>query len=223
MPCFHAVVRRDPLALDPTVVLRQERAFDKLVQPVQIDIGENGTRDSTLRRAAERLVELPVLEISSSEQFTDQPQEAAVVDLLSQNRQQDLMVKSVETLADISFYEPGCASPRVVNFQQSSMTSVFWTKTMGMVRELRLVIGIQDRPNDLLEQLIGPCWKSERALFHRAFLLNVHAPHRRPSKALMTQRVNGCLDFRLGHSVRSFVCCTGCHSTPIAGNVAVRT
>jgi len=39
----------------------------------------------------------------------------------------------------------------------------------------------------------------------------------------MTQRVNDCLDFRLRHSVRSFVCCTGCHSTPIAGNVAVRT
>jgi hypothetical protein len=61
--------------------------LDKLVQPVKVDIGENGAHHAALRRAAERAVELPLFQISGLEEMLDQPKKTLVKDLLPQNRQ----------------------------------------------------------------------------------------------------------------------------------------
>ena len=52
-----------------------------------------GHGDAALRRAAERGVPPPVLQIPGREHVGHQPQEPAVVDLLRQDRAHDLMVK----------------------------------------------------------------------------------------------------------------------------------
>jgi hypothetical protein len=68
------------------VRLKQYR-LDELVQAIEVDVGENGTHDPPLRGLAQGGVEDPVLQVPGLEQPLHQPQEAAVVDALVQDRQ----------------------------------------------------------------------------------------------------------------------------------------
>jgi hypothetical protein len=66
-------------------MFRDERPFDILVEPVQVDVCEQRTDDPALRCAAERGSVVPVFEVSSLEQVLNQDQEAVIVDLFSEH------------------------------------------------------------------------------------------------------------------------------------------
>jgi hypothetical protein len=76
--------------------LRDQRVLDELVQPVQVDVGKQWAGDPALRCAAGGRITAPLFAVSSPEQTGYQSEEAVVVDLLAEDRQQDLMVDVVE-------------------------------------------------------------------------------------------------------------------------------
>jgi len=76
------------------------------------------------------------------------------VDTLSQRRQQDIMVQTVEAGGDITLDQPRRAGPIIVDFPQRRMTAASAPEAMGMGAELRLEVGLQGQPEDFLQQLI---------------------------------------------------------------------
>jgi hypothetical protein len=64
------------------VVLGQQPLFDILVQPIKVDIGEDGGGDTALWGSGQCGVPPPILQIPGLEHATDQPQKPAIVDLL---------------------------------------------------------------------------------------------------------------------------------------------
>ena len=67
-------------------VFRHQNCLDELVQPVQVDVGQARGENPALRRAAERGVPHPVLQIPGSQHLADQPKQPVIVDLLAQRR-----------------------------------------------------------------------------------------------------------------------------------------
>src|SRR4051794_19611982 len=80
-----------PVRLPPgsPVVRRKRRRLGGLVEAVGGDVGENGAPAPPLRRSAQGGLEAPVPQVPRLEQPLHQPQEAAVVDALAEDRQQD--------------------------------------------------------------------------------------------------------------------------------------
>jgi len=95
---------------------------------VQIDVGQDRGRDPALRRAAERGVVDPVLQVSGREHVTHQPQETVIADLLCQRVDHDLVVKRPEAVGDISLDEPARPSPGVGHLPQRGMAASTGTK-----------------------------------------------------------------------------------------------
>src|SRR6185503_19660891 len=122
----HPHIGGECLPLTSAVVGGQEFRFDKLVEPVQVDIGEDWATNSALRRAAERREVAPFLQISGLKQSVDQPEEPVVVNLLGKNPMHDRMVEPVKTLGDVSLDEPYCAGPAALDFLQRRVTSPTW-------------------------------------------------------------------------------------------------
>jgi hypothetical protein len=94
--------------------------LDEPVQPVQVDIREDGRHDPALRTAAQRGVVSPVLQVTRPEQPFDQAQEPAIADLLGQDPEKDLMVERPEAVGDVALDEPGCPVPVAIDLQQRS-------------------------------------------------------------------------------------------------------
>jgi len=65
-----------------------------------------GAHHAALRRAAQRRVIFPILQVTCVEQVGRQPQEALIVEFLAQDRQQHRMVDAVEALRYVSIDEP---------------------------------------------------------------------------------------------------------------------
>ena len=78
---------------------------------MQIDVGEDWGGDPALRRAGERGVPRPILQVSGREHLVDQAEEPVVVDLLRQRRDHDLMVQRSEAVGYVSLDEPGRPGP----------------------------------------------------------------------------------------------------------------
>ena len=70
-----------------TRVGRKQLGFDKPVEFVQVDLGKHGAEDAALRTPAQRGMIAPVFQISCLKEGFDEPQEATIVDVLSQERQ----------------------------------------------------------------------------------------------------------------------------------------
>src|SRR5262249_60118429 len=134
----------------PAGVFRDERPFDELVQPIEVDVGKDGADNPALRRAAEGGVPLPVLHVSGLEQSVNQPEEAVIVDLLAEDRQQDVSVDVVEAPLDVALDEPLRTGPGVGYRGQRRMTAASWPEAVGRVGELRLVVGVQKGAHYLL-------------------------------------------------------------------------
>ncbi len=66
---------------------------------------------------------VPLLEVSRPEHVLDEPEEAVVVDLLAEDRQQDLVVDVVETSFDITLDEPLRALPVLGDVLQRGVTA----------------------------------------------------------------------------------------------------
>jgi site-specific DNA recombinase len=69
-----------------------------------------------LRGAAERGVVGPVLQVPGLQHVSQQPQEPAIVDLLRQRVEHDLVVKRPEAVGDVPFDEPARPGPGVGHF-----------------------------------------------------------------------------------------------------------
>jgi hypothetical protein len=84
----------------------------------------------------------PVFQIPCLKEGFDEPQEAAIVELLSQDGQQDLMIKAVIALSDIPLDEPGRSRPRVVDVRERSMAAALRAEAVGGAAKLRFVVGL---------------------------------------------------------------------------------
>ena len=112
--------------------------------------------------AAERGVIVPILQVSGLEQVGQQPQEAVVVEFLAQDRQQDRVVQTVETLVDIALDEPLDPSPVLGDLPQGGVTTSTGAEPVGVRAELRLVVRFQKGADDFLQQFIRPSGNPER-------------------------------------------------------------
>jgi hypothetical protein len=73
-------------------VLRDEHLFNKLVELVQQDIGENGADNGPLGYPAERPIELPLLQVACIKQSANQPQKSSILDALTQRSAEHLVI-----------------------------------------------------------------------------------------------------------------------------------
>src|SRR6266536_2151726 len=192
-----------------------------LVQPVEVDVRKDGTDDPALRNSAERRVEPPVLQVSRLQQRPDQPEETAVVDAFSEDAKQDLMIQSVEKLSDVKLEKPGRAGPGVVHLAQRGVAATAPTETMGVLGELRVVVGVQDEPEHLLQQFVRPGGQSERTPFP-VRLRDVRPPDRRPAIPLEAHGVDDGIDLRQAGPVRRLRRRARRHRPTVAGDLAVR-
>src|SRR5882762_4260843 len=103
-----------------------------------------GLTTPPLRGPAQGGVEHPVLQVPGLEQPLHQPQEAAVEDLLAQDRQQDRVVETVEACGDVPLDEPGRACPPSLDLLKGRVAPSAWPKPVRARGELRLEVGLQD-------------------------------------------------------------------------------
>ena len=66
----------------PSGIFRDEDRLGELIQPVQVNVRQDGGRDAALRRTGKRRVPLPVFQIPGPEHVLDQPQEPVIMDVL---------------------------------------------------------------------------------------------------------------------------------------------
>ena len=101
------------------------------------------------------------------------------MEFLAEHRQQNLMVDVVKASFDVSLNKPAGTVPGGGHLAQGGVTTPVGPKAEGVVGKLRLVVGFQNHPDDLLQQLVRPCWYAQGA--GRAVRLgNVDPSHRRP-------------------------------------------
>lgn len=65
------------------------------------------------------------------------------MDLLAEDRQQDLVVQAAEAVGDVPFDEPGRPGPGVIYLPQSGMAAAAGTKPMRAAGERRFVVRLQ--------------------------------------------------------------------------------
>src|SRR5262249_15773771 len=112
--------------------------LDELIQPVEVDVGEDRAGHAALRGTAQRRVIFPIFQVTCIEQVGHQPQEALIVESLAQDRQQHRMVDAVETLRYVSFDEPLDPSPGSGDLSEGGVTTAMGTEPVGVWTELRL-------------------------------------------------------------------------------------
>src|SRR3989304_2487919 len=95
------------------------------------------------------------------------------------------MVDVVKAPLDVSLDKPLCPCPPSSYLGQCRVAASSGAEAVGAVGELRLVVGFQDHPENLLEQLVRPRRDAERALLPARFG-NAHPSCGRPPIALMT-------------------------------------
>src|SRR2546428_3077407 len=98
----------------------------------------------------------PVLQITRPQQVRDEPQKAVIENPFRNDGQQNLMVNTVIASGNIPFDKPGTPMPRMVKLRQRRVTTTVRTEAMGMSGKLRLIVSLQNEPDDLLQQLIRP-------------------------------------------------------------------
>jgi hypothetical protein len=138
-----------------------------------------------------------LLQVTCLEHVLDQPQEAVVVDLVAEDRQQDVVVYIVETTFDITLDGPLRALPVPGDVLQCGVTAQPGSETVGMGVELRLVVGLQEAAYDFLQQFVGPSRHAEGAHLPVGFR-DEHPPDRGPAVAFMTDVVDERLDLLQG-------------------------
>lgn len=103
------------LSLDTPGMLGNEHGFDEPIQLAEQDIAEYGADYRALRDTAQRLIELPVLQVACIEELFHEMEKAAIVDFLAEGCHEHLVRERSKTVSDVTFNQPGCSSPRVVN------------------------------------------------------------------------------------------------------------
>src|SRR5690348_2246887 len=104
------------------------------------------------------------------------------------------MVQGPETVGDVALDEPHRPVPLVIDLLQGGMAPAAWAETVRTVRELRLVVRLQQQADHLLQQLVRPRRQPQRTLLRRSLLLDIGASHRGPPVTLLTERADDRLD-----------------------------
>ena len=71
--------------LDPLGVGWNECPLNKLVEFVEVDVTQDRTANAALGCAAQRCVVVPLFQVSCLQQFSDESQEASIVNMLRQD------------------------------------------------------------------------------------------------------------------------------------------
>src|SRR5260370_29782315 len=149
-------------ALSPGV-LRYQDSLDKIVQPVQVDIGQDRGYHPALRCPAERGAPYPVFQVSGLKHVAHKPEEPVIVYALRDYSDHTLLVETPETIGEVSLDEPCCPGPSFCHVPQCGVASQAWTETVRRIGELRLVVRLKQQADHLAEQFIRPCRHAERA------------------------------------------------------------
>ena len=116
------------------------------------------------------------------------------MDAPAQDLEENGVVQTLKTLADIALNEPTGARPEMPDFRQGSMTAPTRPEAVRTSAELRLIIRLQDQPYHFLEEFITPGRKAEwPGLPVR--LGDGDPPHWLPAIAFRTDHGNDALDF----------------------------
>jgi hypothetical protein len=126
----------------------------ELVELIQVDVTEDGRCDAALRASAERAVVFPVLQVPGFEHVADQPEKPLIVDVLRQDRGHYLVVQRSEAVGDVTLDKPRGPFPEVADFPQRGVASAAFAEPVGLARELRFVIRLQEQAHYLADQLI---------------------------------------------------------------------
>ena len=106
---------------------------------MQINIGENRRKNSSLWRAVVRFMILPVFHVSGFEKFGDKPNKFSVFYFLRQKIEQNTVVNIIEKGFDVAFDKPFCSVEIFTHLLQCAVTTSFWSETVRKVNENRLV------------------------------------------------------------------------------------
>ncbi len=120
------------------------------------------SHNPALRRAAERGVPHPVLQVPGSQHLADQSKQPVIVDLLPERRQHDRVVELVEAAGDVAFDKPGRPGPSDGHVAQGGVTATTRTIAVGMIGELRLVVRLQKKTHDFADAAC-PTMKADQA------------------------------------------------------------
>jgi hypothetical protein len=183
--------------------LRYQDCLGKDVQPVQVNVRQNRGNHTALRRSAERGPPYPVFQVSGLKHVAHQPEEPVIMDLLRENPDHNIVVKTPETIGDVTLDEPGCPGPGLGHIPQGGVASPAGTETIGAAGELRLVVRLKQQANYLADQLIRPGRHAERTEFP-VLLRDIDPPHRAEPVALVAQRINDAPYLFHRHAVRGF-------------------
>ena len=66
------------------------------------------------------------------------------------------MIQGPETVGDVSLDEPGRPGPGDRHLAQCRVASSPGTETVGVVRERRFVVRLQEQAHHLADELVGP-------------------------------------------------------------------
>jgi site-specific DNA recombinase len=113
-----------------------------------------GRDHAALRNPAQRVMVLPVFQVPGLEHVTDQPEKPVIADLLRQYPEEDIVAETAEAVGDVSLDEPHGPGPGLLDFPQRGMTAAPFPETVRPVRELRLVIHLQQEAHYLAGELI---------------------------------------------------------------------
>src|SRR5260221_10896680 len=135
------LVRRVPPSALALVVAGQELCFDKLIQPREVDIGQDGAAHAALRCPAQRRIPAPVLQIPRRQHVAQQPQEAIILDAFSQDRQERLMVEPLKALGNIALKKPLGSLPAMTDSAQCLMTAT--VEATAMIKDAKLDLKVR--------------------------------------------------------------------------------
>ena len=121
------------------------------VQFVQIDIGKDRRANSTLRRTAVGFVVLPILDISSFQELSNEIQKFTVLNLLRQQINQYLVVDVVEATRNVAFDKPNDTRKVFLDLAQCRVAAPVRPKPMRVTIEHRLINGFQNHSNSFLQ------------------------------------------------------------------------
>src|SRR5947199_8328376 len=111
------------------------------------------------------------------------------MDAPAQDLEENGVVQTLKTLADIALNEPTGARPEMPDFRQGSMTAPTRPEAVRTSAELRLIIRLQDQPYHFLEQFITRGRKAEWPSLP-VRLRDGDTPHWRPAPPCRTGPCN---------------------------------
>jgi hypothetical protein len=109
-------------------------------------------------------------------------------------RDDEIVIEASKAVCYVSLYDPDCAFPGVIDFSEGGMTPPFRSKSMGVVAECRIEVGIQDHSHHLCQQFVAPNGHAERPLFP-VFLGYVCSSRRLPLVSFLPHCLNDISHF----------------------------